>query len=68
MSGEACTPNIGTAQRRLRARVGGVTLLAALGIRFGAAAVGLGAAIASLMALPLLFAGFMGLIQAREKT
>jgi hypothetical protein len=68
LSGEACVPNIGPAQRRLRARFGVVALVVALGVWAGAAALGLGSALRALLALPLLFGGFLGLIQAREKT
>jgi hypothetical protein len=68
LSGEACVPNIGPAQRRLRARLGWAALVAALGAWVGAGALGLPPLARSALALPLLFGGFQGLVQAREKT
>lgn len=67
MSTDACIPNIGLAQRRLRARFGVVALLVALAVWVGASLLGLPPSL-RLLALPLLFGGFQGLIQAREKT
>lgn len=67
MSPEVCIANIGPAQRRLRARLGIVALVAGLAVWIGVGVAGLPAAL-RLLALPLLFGGFQGLIQAREKT
>jgi len=67
MSRNVCIPNIGPAQRRLRARFGVVALLAALAVWVGVSLLGLPPSL-RLLALPLLFGGFQGLIQAREKT
>jgi hypothetical protein len=67
MSPDVCIPNIGPAQRRLRARFGMVSLATAVGAWVGVTALGLPAGL-RLFAVPLLFGGFQGLIQAREKT
>jgi len=67
MSPDVCIPNIGPAQRRYRARFGLVALAVAVGAWAGVAALGLPAGL-RLIAVPLLFGGFLGLIQAREKT
>lgn len=67
MSPDVCIPNIGPAQRRLRARFGIAALLVALAVWLMVPLLGLPLAL-RLLALPLLFAGFQGLIQAREKT
>lgn len=67
MSPAACIPNIGPAQRRLRARFGVVALVVGVAAWAGMAVLGLPAGL-RLIAVPLLFGGFLGLIQAREKT
>ncbi len=67
MSPDVCIPNIGPAQRRLRARFGIVALAAAVAAWAGVTALGLPADL-RLIAVPLLFGGFQGLFQAREKT
>ena len=68
MSGGGYVPNIGPAQRRLRARAGVVALVLAATAWAGAAALGLPPTGRSAVAFPLLFGGFLGLLQAREKT
>ena len=67
MSPHACIPNIGPAQRRLRARFGVIALMAALAAWAGVSLLGLSPSL-RLPAVPLLYLGFQGLIQAREKT
>lgn len=67
MDGAACIPNIGMAQRRRRFWPGVISI--ALGLGHGAALVGF--SLTPLLLLPaavLLFAGFTGVFQAREKT
>lgn len=68
LSVEACVANIGTAQRRLRVRLGVVALVAAAAAAVGGAALGASTWLRAMFVLPLLFVGFQGLIQAREKT
>ena len=65
---EACVVNIGPAQRRLRSRLGLAALAVAVVVGVGAAALGLSTVLRAVLVLPLLFGGFLGLIQAREKT
>ena len=67
MSGAACIANIGVAQRRRRFWPGVISV--ALGVGHGIAVVAL--SLTPLLLLPaavLLFAGFAGVFQAREKT
>ena len=67
MSGAACIANIGLAQRRRRFWPGVVSLV--LGVGHGIAVVAF--SLTPLLLLPaavLLFAGFTGVFQAREKT
>jgi len=65
--GPVCVPNIGAAQRRRRFWPGVVSL--ALGVSHGLAVAALDLSSALLVpAAVLLFAGFAGVFQAREKT
>jgi hypothetical protein len=67
MQGESCIPNIGVAQRRKRFWPGVVSI--ALGVGHGLAVSILDVtAVLLLPAAVLLFAGFTGVFQAREKT
>ncbi len=65
---EACVVNIGPAQRRLRSRLGVAALAVAVVAGVGTAALGVATSLRAVLVLPLLFGGFQGLIQAREKT
>lgn len=65
--GPVCIPNIGVAQRRRRFWPGVVSLLLGLGHGVAVAALGLTAWLLAPAAV-LLFTGFTGILQAREKT
>jgi hypothetical protein len=66
-AGEVCIANIGFAQRRHRHRLGVASLASAAGL--SAAGIGLGLSPAWLGLIGVLvFGGFAGIVQAREKT
>lgn len=66
-AGEVCIANIGFAQRRHRHRLGVASLVSAAALSAAGLGLGLSPAWLALVGV-LLFAGFAGIIQAREKT
>jgi len=60
-------PNIGPRQRRLRAVFGVVALAVATGVAFAPHVFGVAPGL-RFGSLPIYFGGFLGLLQARDKT
>jgi len=65
--GEVCIANIGFAQRRQRHRLGVGSLVMAAALTAAGIGLGLSAGWLTLVGL-LVFGGFAGVVQAREKT
>lgn len=67
MNDAVCFINIGPRQRRLRRNLGLVSFAAAVSVVLAAVAMGLPPVI-RLVAAPLFYGGFAGILQARAKT